>query len=261
MYLTALTIFPDMFVPFWNHGIVRRAVAAGIIQPVTVDIRDFAEGPHRVTDDRPFGGGSGMVMKPEPLAAAIRHARALCPDALRVMMSPQGRVFDQHVAADLAGEKGLILVSGRYEGVDERLVDDQIDLELSIGDYVLSGGELAAMIVMDAVVRLIPGALGGEKAAERDSFSDGLLEHAQYTRPRLFEGSAVPEILVSGHHGIIDRWRRETSLIRTLLKRSDLLEGRQLTREQVEWLRHWSRTIERILQAQDLSGAGTSSGR
>lgn len=260
MFFAALTIFPEMFEPFWKHGIVRRAIEDGKIRTAAIDVRDHAEGRHRVTDDRPFGGGSGMVMKPEPLSGAIQEARSRCPDALRILLSPQGRVFDQRVAEHLAREKGLILVCGRYEGVDERVADLQIDLELSTGDYVLTGGELAAMIVMDAVIRLVPGVLGGENAAEQDSFSDGLLEHAQYTRPRRFDGEAVPEVLISGDHGVIDRWRREAALIRTLLKRPDLLESRTLSKEEIRILKGWSKTIERILQAQDLSGAHSLSG-
>lgn len=260
MFFAALTIFPEMFEPFWKHGIVRRAIAGGKIRTETIDVRDYAEGRHRVTDDRPFGGGSGMVMKPEPLCGAIREARSRYPDALRILLSPQGKLFDQRVAENLALEKGLILVCGRYEGVDERVTDRQIDLELSTGDYVLTGGELAAMIVMDAVIRLVPDVLGGENAAEQDSFSCGLLEYAQYTRPRSFEGEAVPEVLISGDHGVIDRWRREAALIRTVLKRPDLLESRKLTKEEIQILKGWSKTIERILQAQDLSGAHSFSG-
>lgn len=261
MFLVALTIFPEMFAPFWNHGIVRRAIEAGKIRANAIDVRDFAEGRHRVTDDRPFGGGSGMVMKPEPLAGAIHSAKNRCPEALSVLLTPQGRVFDQRTAAELAREPGLILICGRYEGVDERVADRQIDLEISIGDYVLTGGELAAMIVMDAVVRLLPDVLGGADAAENDSFSDGLLEHAHYTRPRSFDGEGVPEVLLSGDHGRIDRWRRETALIRTLLKRPDLLERRSLSAEEKAFLKGWSRTIERIMQAQDLPGARPLPGR
>jgi tRNA (guanine37-N1)-methyltransferase len=260
MYFAVLTIFPEMFAPFWGHGIVRRAIADGRIRAEAIDIRDHAEGRHRVTDDRPYGGGAGMVMKPEPLAGAIREVRKRCPGALRILLTPQGRTFDQPTAKALSREKGLVLVCGRYEGVDERVAEGEIDLELSTGDYVLTGGELAAMIVVDAVTRLVPGTLGGEGAAEHDTFSDGLLEHAHYTRPPRFEGEEVPGVLLTGNHAAIDRWRRETALVRTLLKRPDLLLGRRLPAQDVEVLKEWAETLDRILRAQDLPGARSLSG-
>jgi tRNA (guanine37-N1)-methyltransferase len=200
-----------------------------------------------MTDDRPFGGGSGMVMKPEPLAAAIRATSQTMNGAKTVLLTPQGRIFDQQMARELASFEGLILVCGRYEGVDERICHDLIDYEISIGDYVLTGGELAAMVLMDAVTRLIPGALGGEDAAEKDSFSDGLLEHAHYTRPRIFEGRAVPEVLLSGHHQEIENWRLESSVMRTLLKRPDLLQNKDLTPQERQILKNWRWAIEKIL--------------
>jgi len=247
MFFTVLTIFPEMFDPFWEHGIVRRAIEGKIIRASAVNIRNFAEDRHQATDDRPYGGGSGMVMKPEPLAAAIREASKTMPGAKTVLLTPQGRMFNQQMARELASCGGLILVCGRYEGVDERICDDLIDYEISIGDYVLTGGELAGMVIMDAVTRLIPGALGGEDAAEKDSFSDGLLEHAHYTRPRIFEDREVPEVLLSGHHQEIERWRLESSLMRTLLKRPDLLEKRELPDQETEVLRRWGNQIEKIL--------------
>jgi tRNA (guanine37-N1)-methyltransferase len=259
MFIGVLTIFPGMFDSFWGHGIVRRAVESGIIQVQAIDVRSHAQGKHQATDDRPFGGGSGMIMKPEPLAGAIREAAYRCPGAVRILLSPQGRVFDQQSARELAGKDGLIFVCGRYEGVDERITQ-LIDIELSAGDFVLSGGEIAAMLIMDAVVRLLPGALGGDDAAEKDSFSSGLLEHAQYTRPRRFEGDDVPGVLLSGDHGAIDRWRRENALIRTLLKRPDLIAETPMSADDVEVLQEWSRTIERLLQAQNLRGPGAPSG-
>jgi tRNA (guanine37-N1)-methyltransferase len=173
MKFVVLTIFPEMFDPFWDHGIIRRAIDQKKIFASTLNIRDFAEDNHQVTDDRPYGGGSGMVMKPEPLSGAIRAANRKCPAAKTILLSPQGRVFDQAVANELAAFEGLVLVCGRYEGVDERISHDLIDDEISIGDYVLTGGELAAMVVIDAVTRQIPGTLGGEGAAEKDSFSNG----------------------------------------------------------------------------------------
>ncbi len=247
MHFTVLTIFPEMFDPFWEHGIVRRAIEHQIIWASAINIRNFAEGRHQATDDRPYGGGSGMVMKPEPLAAAIREASKTMPGAKTVLLTPQGRMFNQQMARSLASCQGLVLVCGRYEGVDERICDDLIDYEISIGDYVLTGGELAAMVVIDAVTRLVPGALGGEDAAEKDSFSDGLLEHAHYTRPGIFEDREVPEVLLSGHHQEIERWRRESSLMRTLLKRPDLLEQRELPNEETEVLRRWGSQIRKIL--------------
>ena len=248
MKFVVLTIFPEMFDSFWDHGIIRRAIDQNKIFASTLNIRDFAEDKHQVTDDRPYGGGSGMVMKPEPLAGAIRAAGRKCPSAKIVLLSPQGRVFNQALANELASFEGLILVCGRYEGIDERISHDLIDDEISIGDYVLTGGELAAMVVIDAVTRQIPGTLGGEDAAEKDSFSNGLLEHAHYTRPQVFEGKAVPEILLSGHHEEIENWRLESAMLRTLVKRSDLLKDKTLSKQQLDILKKWSRRIEEIIK-------------
>ena len=232
MFFTVLTIFPEMFDAFWNHGIIRRAIEHKKIFASAVDTRDYALDRHQVTDDRPYGGGSGMVMKPEPLAGAIRDASKTLAAAKTVL---------------LAASDGLTLVCGRYEGVDERICHDLIDYEISIGDYVLTGGELAAMIVIDAVTRLIPGALGGEDAAEKDSFSDGLLEHAHFTRPGNFEGQEVPEVLLSGHHQEIEKWRLESSVMRTLLKRPDLLHKKDLNQQEIEVLKKWFRVIEKLI--------------
>ena len=247
MFFTVLTIFPEMFDPFWAHGIIRKAIEEQTIFASATNIRDYAEDRHQVTDDRPYGGGSGMVMKPEPLAGAIRAATRTVPEAKTVLLTPQGRVFDQSMARKLASFDGLVLVCGRYEGVDERVCHDLIDFEISTGDYVLTGGELAAMIVIDAVTRLIPGALGGEQAAEKDSFANGLLEHAHYTRPHIFEGNQVPEVLLSGHHQEIDSWRLESSLMRTLLKRADLLQKKELDQQEIEILKKWYRVIEKLI--------------
>jgi len=248
MFFTVLTIFPEMFDPFWAHGIIRKAIEEKKILTSTINIRDYAQDRHQVTDDRPYGGGSGMVMKPEPLAGAIRAAAQTVPEAKTVLLTPQGQVFDQRMAQELASWDGLVLVCGRYEGVDERVCRDLVDYEISIGDYVLTGGELAAMIVIDATTRLIPGVLGGEQAAEKDSFSDGLLEHAHYTRPRIFEGREVPEVLLSGHHQEIEKWRLESSLMRTLLKRSDLLQKKALDRQEIEILKKWYHVIKNLIQ-------------
>ncbi len=260
MRFFVLTIFPEIFRSFWEHGIIRRALIQERIHAAAVNIRDFAEGPHRVTDDRPYGGGCGMVMKPEPLAAAIHQAMSLAPQARRILLTPQGRVFNQALACDLAMHQGLILVCGRYEGVDERVVDTLIDDEISIGDYILTGGEVAAMVVMDAVSRLIPGVLGGSESAAKDSFSDNLLEHAHYTRPERFEGEAVPAVLASGNHAEIERWRLESALIRTLLKRKDLLKDKILSEPERKILEKWLRDIEEIVHTQSLLGADTLPG-
>ena len=248
MKFVVLTIFPEMFDPFWAHGIIRKAIEKKKILTSTINIRDYAQDRHQVTDDRPYGGGSGMVMKPEPLAGAIRAAAQTVPEAKTVLLTPQGQVFDQRMAQELASWDGLVLVCGRYEGVDERVCRDLVDYEISIGDYVLTGGELAAMIVIDAATRLIPGVLGGDQAAEKDSFSDGLLEHAHYTRPRIFEGREVPEVLLSGHHQKIEKWRLESSLMRTLLKRSDLLQKKALDRQEIEILKKWYHVIKNLIQ-------------
>jgi len=251
MKFVVLTIFPEMFDPFWAHGIIRKAIEDQTIFASATNIRDYAEDRHQVTDDRPYGGGSGMVMKPEPLSGAIRAATRTVPEAKTVLLTPQGKVFNQSMAQELASFDGLVLICGRYEGVDERVCHDLIDYEISTGDYVLTGGELAAMIIIDAVTRLIPGALGGEQAAEKDSFANGLLEHAHYTRPRIFKGSEVPGILLSGHHREIEKWRLESSLMRTLLKRSDLLLQKDLDRQEIEILKKWYHLIENILDLQN----------
>ena len=254
MNFTVLTIFPEMLEPFWAHGIVRRAIEAKTITASALNIRDYADGRHRVTDDRPFGGGTGMVMKPEPLAKAIQAAKRKTPASKTLLLTPQGRPFDHQLARQYAEQPGLILVCGRYEGVDERIVSAWVDEEVSIGDFVLSGGELAAMIVIEAVTRLLPGALGGEGAAQKDTFSDGLMEHAQYTRPREFEGHTVPDILLSGNHKAIDQWRQKDALIRTFLKRPELLKQKRLSPEEIEVLKQWCREIEDIINTQSARG-------
>ena len=247
MKFVVLTIFPEMFDPFWDHGIIRKAIDQKTIIASSLNIRDYAADKHQVTDDKPYGGGSGMVMKPEPLAGAIRAAKRKVPSAKTILLTPQGQTFNQKVAHKLASFAGLILVCGRYEGVDERISHELIDTEISVGDFVLTGGELAAMVIIDTVTRLIPGALGGEDAAEKDSFSNGLLEHAHYTRPRRFEGNPVPEVLLSGHHQEIENWRLESSLLRTLLRRADLLKKKSLSKQELDILKKWSRNIQDII--------------
>jgi tRNA (guanine37-N1)-methyltransferase len=260
MKLIALTIFPELMQAFWNNGIMRRATAEGIIAPAAVNIRDYAQGRHRVTDDRPYGGGCGMVMKPEPLAAAIAAASEMAPAAPRILLSPQGRPFDQAMAQDLAGQPGLILICGRYEGVDERIAEQCVDLEVSIGDFVLTGGELAAMVVMDAVTRLLPGALGNEDSAGQDSFGTQRLDCGHYTRPPRFEGRDVPEVLLSGHHELITRWRCADALMRTLVRRPDLLRAKPLDMQEVALLEQWRHEIDELIRSQAGRGPGSPSG-
>ena len=218
-----LTLFPRMVAAPLEESILGKAREKGLLRVQVTDIRDFAEGKHRVTDDVPYGGGAGMVMKPEPLVAAIEAARKRQPGARVVLMSPQGRRVDQQKAVELSQRDALILVCGRYEGVDERVMP-WVDEELSLGDFVLTGGELAALAVVDAVARLSPGVLGNELSAQSESFAgEGLLEGPQYTRPPEFRGLKVPDVLLSGDHGKIAQWRREQALARTKERRPDLL--------------------------------------
>lgn len=237
MKFDILTLFPDFFLPFLEEGVLGRAVKKGILDIRLTDIRAFADGRHKVTDDRPYGGGNGMVMKPGPIYQALKSIERTEDPALVILLTPQGRKFDQAAAWDLATRRHIILICGRYEGVDERIISGHVDLELSIGDYVLSGGELGAMVVADAISRLIPGVLGGERSTVEDSFEDGLLEHPHFTRPRNFMGREVPEVLLSGDHEKIRVWRRRESLKRTLQKRPDLLKGRSLGEEDVSLLK------------------------
>ena len=260
MNFTVLSIFPEMFKPFWEYGIVGRAVKQGKINVSAFNLRDFATDKHRTTDDRPYGGGCGMVMKPEPLAAAIRAAKEKTPASKTILLTPQGRVFSQDMAQAFAACAGFTFICGRYEGVDERICSGFIDDEVSIGDYVLTGGELAAMIVIEAVTRLIPGVLGGEDSAEKDTFSEKLVEHAHYTRPPVFEGEAVPDVLLSGNHKQIEKWRLEASLIRTFLKRPDLLKDRRFNRNEIGVLKQWCADIEKIIAAQSSCGSAALPG-
>jgi len=224
MQFDILTLFPDMFTGPLTESILKRAAQAGQISIDVHDIRAYTTDKHHSADDAPYGGGAGMVMKPEPLVAAIEAARQRNPGARVLLLSPQGRRFTQAVAEELAAQPALILVCGRYEGVDER-VAGFIDGELSLGDFVLTGGEPAALAVIDAVARLLPGALGNEESARNESFSEGLLEGPQYTRPAEFRGLKVPEVLLSGDHAKIAQWRREQSVLRTQERRPDLLRG------------------------------------
>ena len=220
-----LTLFPRMVQAPLEESILGKALAKGLLRVTVTDIRDFAAGKHRVTDDVPYGGGAGMVMKPEPLVLAIEAAKKREPSARVILTSPQGRRFDQAKAQELLAAEKLILVCGRYEGVDERVLAF-VDEELSLGDFILSGGELAALAVVDAVARLAPGVLGNELSAQSESFtSEGLLEGPQYTRPPEFRGQRVPEVLLSGDHAKIEAWRKEQARSRTRARRPDLLKG------------------------------------
>lgn len=260
MDFVVLTIFPDMCRPFWEYGMLRRAVEQKNITVEAMDIRDFAHDRHRTTDDRPYGGGCGMVMKPEPLAGALRAAGKQLPAAKKVLLSPQGRLFDQKMAEAFTREEGLIFVCGRYEGIDERICQDFVDYEVSLGDFVLTGGELGALMIIDAVTRLLPGVLGGEDSAAYDSFAEGLLEHAHYTRPHEFEGELVPEVLLSGNHGEIEQWRLEGALVRTFLKRRDLLQKKQLKAREIDLLKKWHCELEGIIHAQSVCDTDPPSG-
>ena len=222
MRVDILTLFPGIFSGPLDHSILSRAREAGLLTVEVHDLRDFAAGKHRVTDEPPFGGGGGMVMKPEPVFAGVEALRERFGTGKAVLLSPQGETLTSELARRLSGEGHLILICGRYEGVDQRVADHLADLEVSIGDYVLTGGELPALVLVDAVVRFLPGVLGDPLASSRDSFEEGLLEAPQYTRPRTFRGHRVPDVLLSGDHAAIDKWRREEALRRTLERRPDL---------------------------------------
>ena len=226
MRIDVLTLFPQFFESPLSCSIVHRAQQAQLVEISLTDIRDFAPDSYRKVDDKPYGGGPGMVMMPGPVFDCFEHVRRLCEQPGRpILLTPQGRRFDQEMAVELSKEDRLILVAGRYEGFDERIREGLGAEEMSVGDYVLNGGEPAALVIIDAVVRLLPGALGDEDSAKDDSFSTGLLEYPQYTRPEVFRGMQVPDILLSGDHGKIEQWRREQAVDRTRRRRPDLLEG------------------------------------
>ncbi len=234
-----LTLFPGMFEGPLNESILKRGREKGLLNVVVRNIRDYTEDKHRTADDSPYGGGAGMVLKPEPILKAFEAIKAEHPDEklLTVLLSPQGRLLDQRLAEQLSEEKRtIVLICGHYEAIDERVIDALVDEELSIGDYVLTGGELAALVVIDAATRLLPGVLGDEESAYRDSFGDGLLDHPHYTRPAEFIGRKVPDVLLGGNHAVIEKWRRRESLKATLKKRPDLLETADLTDDDREIL-------------------------
>jgi len=245
MQVQVVTLFPDMVKTIAEYGVVGRAVERGILSLEYQDPRDYTADVHRTVDDRPYGGGPGMVMKYEPAAAALKAARSAVPSGSPVVcLSPQGAVFDQAAAKRFAALPGIIFLAGRYEGIDERLIESEVDEELSLGDFVLSGGEIAAMAVIDAVARLLPGVLGDEASAQQDSFMDGLLDHPHFTRPEEIEGQRVPDVLLSGDHARIARWRYQQALGRSQLRRPDLVEKLDLNDEQRALLDEYLRENE-----------------
>ena len=247
MKFDILTLFPNMFSSPLRESILGKAVEKGLIQIQTINIRDFTLDKHQVVDDAPYGGGQGMVMKVEPIARAIESIKSQNRSAWTIYLTPQGKPFHQDLARRLSTQPHLVLLCGRYEGVDERARGVFIDEEISIGDYVLTGGELAAMVIIDAVSRFVPGVLGSDRSAEEDSFFNSLLEYPQYTRPVDFRGSRVPEVLLSGNHSAINLWRRREAIRRTSLRRPDLLAKANLTEED-------KRLLEEVLQSKDDCG-------
>ncbi len=240
MRFDVVTLFPQMFEAVSQYGITRRAVEQGIVELATWNPREYTHDRHRTVDDRPYGGGPGMLMKVQPLRDALHDARAAGEGKAHVVyLSPQGRPLTQQGAKELAAHQHLVLIAGRYEGVDERFIEAEVDEEWSIGDYVLSGGELGAMVIIDTVTRLLPGALGHEDSAEQDSFSEGLLDCPHYTRPEVFEGERVPAVLLSGDHQAIARWREKQSLGRTWLRRPELLAAMELSESQQDLLQEF----------------------
>jgi tRNA (guanine37-N1)-methyltransferase len=244
MRFDVFTLFPDPFIPYLDTSILQRARAAGLIEVFLHDIRSYTTDRHHVTDDMPYGGGGGMVMKPEPVFIAVEAVLGAPPTCPVILMTPQGRTFTQAVAQELAALPRIALICGRYEGFDERIRAHLASDELSIGDFVLTGGELPALMVIDAVSRLIPGALGDPDGAQDDSHASGLLEYPHYTRPPIFRGWSVPEILLSGNHGQIARWRREQSLLRTFHRRPDLLRTAQLSPQDLKFVARLSQSEE-----------------
>ncbi len=247
MRIDILTLFPQMFISPFSQSIVKRAVDRKLVEIQILNIRDYTHDPHRVVDDSPYGGGTGMVLKPETIFEAVEAVATQAQEdssASVILLTPQGRLLCHQIAQELAKKDHLILICGHYEGVDERVRQHLVDDELSIGDYVLSGGELAAMVVVDVVVRLLPGALGSEMSAEEDSHAAGLLEYPQYTRPAEFRGWSIPQILLSGNHAEIGKWRREQSILRTLKRRPDLLEKATLSPQERGF-------VERMKQVRD----------
>lgn len=248
MRIDVVTLFPDMIREHSGYGIQGRAIDSGLLELLTWNPRDYTTDRHGSVDDRPYGGGPGMVMQVQPLRDTLRAVRQAAAGGRVIYLSPQGSRFTQEKARELAGSDRLVLVCGRYEGVDERFIDTEVDEELSVGDYVLSGGELPALLVMDAVTRLLPGALGDADSAQEDSFMDGLLDYPHYTRPEVIDGLRVPEEFLGGNHEVIRRWRARQALGRTWLRRPDLLEAMQLDEEQQALLEEFIRDNEQAIE-------------
>lgn len=240
-----LTLFPEMIEQTLSHSIMGRAQRDGFISIEATNIRDYTLNKQKHVDDYPYGGGAGMVMQGQPIYDAYQSLMPRAKGARVVYMTPQGRPFTQRIAEELAQEESLVFLCGHYEGVDERLIEEIVTDEISLGDFVLTGGELAAITIIDAVSRLVPGVLGKEESFADESFSDGLLEYPQYTRPPVFMGREVPEVLLSGHHGNVAKWRREQALLRTAQKRPDLLEKAELTKKDLKFLQEQGIEIER----------------
>jgi len=238
MRIDILCLFPEMFASPFSHSIVKRAEGRGLVEVATHNIRDFAHDRHATVDDSPYGGGAGMVLKPEPVFEAVEHAQSLTGTVHSpvILLSPRGRLFTQQIAAELALHPQIVLICGHYEGVDERVTEHLATDEVSIGDYVLTGGEIAAMVVVDAVVRLLPGVLGSEESTGDESHTRGLLEYPHYTRPEQFRGWDVPPVLLSGNHGEIAAWRRRQSLLKTAARRPDLLNRVTLSDKERAWI-------------------------
>jgi tRNA (guanine37-N1)-methyltransferase len=236
MIFDILTIFPEIFRSPLSEGLIKKALDKGILQVRIWNLRDFTEDKHRTTDDYPYGGGAGMVMKADPIFRAVEEIKTTNPEARTLLLTPQGERFHQGLARGLSEQKHWILICGRYEGLDERVRQGVVDREISIGDYVLNGGEIPALVFLEVISRYVPGFLGSEQSVEEETFSDGLLEYPQYTRPPVIRGMEVPEVLLSGNHAEIKRWRRRESLKRTYLRRPDLLERADLTEEDLEYL-------------------------
>ncbi|WP_163536775.1 tRNA (guanosine(37)-N1)-methyltransferase TrmD [Gracilibacillus sp. YIM 98692] len=240
MRIDILSLFPEMFEGVFQSSILKKAYDANAFQYNFINFRDYTDNKHNKVDDYPYGGGAGMVLKPQPIFDAVDHVKKDTKTKPRVvLMCPQGETFTQKKAEELATEDHLIFICGHYEGYDERIRTELVTDEVSIGDYVLTGGELGAMVVIDSVVRLLPGVLGNEKSAVQDSFSTGLLEHPHYTRPADFRGLKVPDVLLSGNHAHIEEWRKKEALKRTFLRRRDLLQELELTDQEKEWIKEW----------------------
>jgi tRNA (guanine37-N1)-methyltransferase len=236
MFFDILTIFPEIFRSPLSESLIKKALDKGILQVRIWNLRDFTEDKHRTTDDYPYGGGAGMVMKADPIFRAVEEIKTNSPEARTLLLTPQGERFHQGLARSLSEQKHWILICGRYEGLDERVRQGVVDREISIGDYVLNGGEIPALVFLEVISRYVPGFLGSEQSVEEETFSDGLLEYPQYTRPPVLRGMEVPEVLLSGNHAEIKRWRRRESLKRTYLRRPDLLERADLSEEDLEYL-------------------------